>query len=95
MTENHLPHRSPGDYVELAALLRLQPPDGTQIISPGDLLVIRFQPGRLTDEQFLMMSDILQFDFPELKFILIECDEAYLQSGGRVIIKRSSPPEEK
>lgn len=91
---NYLPHRSLGDYVELARLLRLHPPDGAQIIRPADLVVVRYVPGRLTDEQFSAIAGALEFEFPDLKFIVIEADEIELQPDRRVI-RGSSPPEER
>src|SRR5260370_29092390 len=88
-----LAHRLLGDYVELAGLLRLYAPDGAQVIRPDDLLVIRYAFGRLNPDQFNAVADHLETDFPELRFILIESDEVYLRSRGRVV-RRSSRPDE-
>lgn len=75
MSEVNLAHRSLAEYLELGRLLRILPPDDARMLRPGDLLAIRYDSGRLTPDQFSAIAGSLEFDFPDLCFVLVEADE--------------------
>ena len=65
----------------LAVLLKFPPEEG-RLLRPGELLVIRYEYGRLNDADFDRISDELSAVFPDLAFILTDGDSVKIEKAG-------------